>query len=409
MSRRRGIVWCCLLAFACVGAVLAPGPTSQPEAEASLEPVVSDRSSDPAPPSGSERVVRELPRPEARRLHVALTGDVLVHTGVWQTAERMAADRGMRAPYFTPMFAGIAPAVRAADLAVCHLETPVSPRGGPYLNYPVFAAPPEVVRGLAETGYDGCTTASNHAVDQGFTGLARTIRTLRSEGLFHAGTHATETGSRGPTLVSVRGVRVGLLSVTYGTNGLPVAEPWSVDLIDVPRVLAQARALRRAGAEVVMVAVHAGDEYSHVPNALQREVFGRLTASPWVDFVYGHHAHVVQPWARLHDKWVVYGLGNLVAEQLTELPDTYRSMLAEITFAEQPDGTFRAVRPRYRPLLITRPDDPGGTHVLDAVAALADPRTPAVLRSRLRDAVREVDAVASAPGVTSPGSRGAAQ
>ena len=98
-----------------------------------------------------------------------------------------------------------------------------------------------------------------------------------------------------------------------------------------------------------------------------------------------------------------------MAEQLTELPDTYRSMLAEITFAEQPDGSFRAVRPRYRPLLITRPDDPGGTHVLDAVAALADPRTPALLRPRLRDAVREVDAVAAAPGVTSPGSRGAAQ
>ena len=200
-------------------------------------------------------------------------------------------------------------------------------------------------------------------------------------------------------MVSVRGVRVGLLSATFGTNGLPVAEPWSVDLIDVPRVLEQARALRRGGADIVMVAVHAGDEYSHVPSSLQREVFSTLAASPLVDFVYGHHAHVVQPWARVHGMWVVYGLGNFVAKQLTELPDTYRGMLAEVTFAEQPDGSFRAVRPRSRPLLITRPDDPGGTQVLDAVAALADPRTPAVLRPRLRAAVREVEADTVVPGV----------
>ena len=49
--------------------------------------------------------------------------------------------------------------------------------------------------------------------------------------------------------------------MTYGTNGLPVTEPWSVNLIDVPRAIAQAKAMHRDGVDVVMVAIHAGTEY----------------------------------------------------------------------------------------------------------------------------------------------------
>ena len=73
---------------------------------------------------------------------MALTGDVLVHTGVWETAERDAAARGETAPDFAPMFADLEPLIAPADLAICHLETPVSPPGGPYLNYPVSPRPP---------------------------------------------------------------------------------------------------------------------------------------------------------------------------------------------------------------------------------------------------------------------------
>ena len=141
-----------------------------------------------------------------------------------------------------------------ADLAVCHLETSLAPPAGPYSAYPTFSAPPQIAPALRWAGYDACTTASNHTVDAGFEGVVRTVDTLDRAGLAHTGSYATRRDSRRPTLVTADAggseVTVGLVSATYGLNGLPVPSeaPWSVDLIDVAKIEARARVARRAGA-----------------------------------------------------------------------------------------------------------------------------------------------------------------
>ena len=62
------------------------------------------------------------------------------------------------------------PTVEAADLAICHLEVPLANADGPFTGFPTFSAPPEVATALAATGYDTCSTASNHTFDQGAEG-----------------------------------------------------------------------------------------------------------------------------------------------------------------------------------------------------------------------------------------------
>ena len=344
-----------------------------------------------ANPSGAPSPAE--PPPDPRRITVALTGDVLIHDGVWQTAERDAARRGETLPDFGPMFAGIRSRIQAADLAICHLETPVSRPRGPYRNYPIFAAPPTVLDGLVATGYDACTTASNHSVDQDFTGLVRTIRALDRRGLAHTGTFATPKAAQRPLVMDVHGVKIGLISMAFGTNGLPVTKPWSVNLIDVPKAIAQARAMHRAGVDIVMVAIHAGDEYSHVPSAQQVSVFRALARSRYVDLVYGHHSHVVEPVEKVAGKWVIYGLGNMVAEQETEIPDTYRGVIARVVFVRRPDGGYRAERPTYAPTVITDPRTYGATRVLDARELLSRPDTPPALRGLARASIASVRSI----------------
>ncbi len=346
----------------------------------------------PSNPLATPSATRAAGSPPARRRHisVALAGDVLVHTGVWQTAQRDAARRAERLPDFRPMFAGVKDRIASADLAICHLETPLSRPLGPYRNYPIFSAPPTVLDGIVATGFDGCTTASNHSVDRGFTGLVRTIEAFDRRDLAHTGTFATARAARQPLVFDVHGVRVGLISMTFGTNGLPVTEPWSVNLIDVPKALARARAMHRHGVDIVMVAVHAGDEYSHVPSAQQVEVFHALARSPYVDFVYGHHSHVVEPIAKVEGKWAVYGLGNFVAQQETDIPDTYRGAIARVVFVEQPDGSYRAERPTYTPTVITDPHVYGATRVYDAPRLLTEPGVPSSLKSLAAASIRSV-------------------
>ncbi|MEW5625675.1 CapA family protein, partial [Streptomyces hydrogenans] len=88
------------------------------------------------------------------------------------------ADAGDGGYDFRPMLAGVKPVVSGADLALCHMETVYGKDGGPYTGYPAFKSPPEVAAALAATGYDSCSTASNHTLDDGAAGLGRTLDAL---------------------------------------------------------------------------------------------------------------------------------------------------------------------------------------------------------------------------------------
>ncbi|HEY2983490.1 MAG TPA: CapA family protein, partial [Jatrophihabitantaceae bacterium] len=70
------------------------------------------------------------------------SGDVLVHPPVWAQAAADARAEGKTGFDFAPIFAGVAPVTRAADIAICELETPLAPPGGPFAGYPAFSAPP---------------------------------------------------------------------------------------------------------------------------------------------------------------------------------------------------------------------------------------------------------------------------
>ncbi|MGH3359436.1 MAG: CapA family protein, partial [Nocardioidaceae bacterium] len=325
-------------------------------------------------------------------ISVAMSGDVLLHNGTWASAAADAAAAGRSGYDFAPMFESMRPFIAQADLAICHLETPLAPPEGPFENYPVFSAPPQVLRGLQETGYDLCTTASNHSVDKGFEGVARTIGAFDRNDLPFSGTASTRRQSRRTPFVDAAGAKVAVLSYTYGTNGLPVEEPWSVNLIDPAVIKRDAAKATRRGADVVIVALHDGAEYVEEPTAHQRQIVDRITRSDDIDLVYGHHAHTSQPFDVVNGTWVAYGLGNFIAQQETVLPETYRGTTAEFTLARDGDE-WSVESASFVPTLITRQGEyVDSMRVLDARAALADPDTPAALLAKLRetiDAVRE--------------------
>ncbi|RBY93739.1 CapA family protein [Blastococcus sp. TF02-8] len=312
-----------------------------PEAGTAENPALAPdpRASAPAPP-------------EPESLTILATGDVLVHQGRALTTGARQADGSYD---FGQVFAPVAGLVSGADLAICHLETPVAPEGGPYRGYPSFAVQPEIVGALAGAGYDLCSTASNHSLDAGFEGLTRTLDTLDEAGVAHTGTHRSEAES--PTLVDVHGVAVGHVAATFGLNGvpLPAGRDWAVDVAAVPDVdgmLAQAAAARAAGAEIVVASLHCCREYDEDPTPAQVAAVRALLASPDVDLVLGHHAHVVQPFEQIGGKWVAYGLGNHLAEHETRGHPTEDSVAARFTFTRGDDGRFAVTRAEAVPLRI---------------------------------------------------------
>jgi poly-gamma-glutamate synthesis protein (capsule biosynthesis protein) len=389
----RALLACALSAVllaGCTEDATEPAPRPDETTDSDARPDGGQEEPDETTPADEPDESPEAEEPEPlRSFTMAVSGDVLPHTGVWESAEQDAAARGKRGYDFRPMFASMKPVYSGVDLAVCHLETPLASPDGPFLNYPVFSSPPQVLPALRWAGIDACTTASNHSVDQGFEGVVRTLDQMDAEGMDHTGTARTRKEANTPLILDVAGVRVGLLSYTYGTNGLPVDsdKPWSVNLIDTDAIIAEATRAREAGAETVVVALHDGLEYQVAPSEHQLDVYDELTASPHIDLVYGHHAHVVQPFDVVNGEWVAYGLGNFVAQQLTSQPETYRGMTARFEFSEQEDGSFVVEAPTFVPTMITMTMP---MRVLDVRSALADPETDPGLKPELRTTLDEV-------------------
>ncbi len=384
------------LALALVAAALArPEPTDdrQPQAARLAIAVTPDIPAVPAPhaetPLDPEPAAAPAPHGrQHRHVTVVMSGDLLWHNLVWESAHADAVRRGLRQPYdFDPMFAAMKPVVQDADLAICHEEVPFATDDRHLSNYPVFAAPPEIARWIGSMGWDACTTDSNHSIDQGVAGLVRTANLLERAGVRHVGTFRTPAERRKPVILTTRqGVRVGIVGGTYSLNGftLPADQRWAVSMWDARNLIAQARAAKAAGADIVLVQYHGGDEYSQLPNAQQVALVRRLTASPAVDLVFAEHAHVVHPITRVNGKWVVYGMGNMVAQSDTRYPRAYEGITVRFTFREAGHG-FRVSHAEYIPTTWNSTSTGGPIRIQRVDAALAQ---GAPDRARLLEARR---------------------
>ncbi len=229
-------------------------------------------------------------------------------------------------------------------------------------------------------------------------GLERTIAAHRAVGIATAGTHATEAESHVPPILTTdQGVRVAVVSSTYGTNGIPLPReaPWAVSLLDASDTLERAARARGAGADVVVVHMHAGDEYSCTPNRQQVKFATAVTASPDVDLVIGQHAHVVQPITRLNGTWVAYGAGKLIAQSGPAQPWTYDGYLATFTFTEGEGGTFSATSAEFAPTMITKHRRSTAARVIVVADAVEAGRLDAdelrASAARTREVVRSMD------------------
>lgn len=332
-----------------------------------------------------------------RRFTLAAVGDVLPENPVLLSAER-AARPGERYR-FQAVFEPVRELISAADLAICHMEIPIGRPGerpGVYGRSPfggnLLLAPHELAAGLRDTGFDRCSTTSNHANDLGYGGITSTLDALDEVGIGHHGTARTlqEAGVSG---VVVNGVAVAHLAYTRFSNTVrPVG--WQMAFASSPeQVAGDVLAARAAGAEVVVVSIHIGREREHAPIPADRAFITAMTALAEIDLVVEHGPHVVQPLEVVNGTPVFWSVGNFVSGMARPGDTTYGpasldGLVASATFTEAGPGRFEAA---VTPVLICNEIVARTVHPV--TAALADPSTPAWLRAELEACRRRATAI----------------
>ena len=351
---------------------------------------------DPAGPEEDDATDAPVPAGQPVEITLAAAGDILPHSWV-NTSARMYAGSDDPSMYpvdgdsfdFTPMFADVADLISSADLALCHLETPVS-LDNTNLSYPdtlSFNSPRELADALAGAGYDGCDFASNHTMDRNLQGVADTEQALREAGMGYAGPTAHEDQAGRAEVYEVATdageAQVAHLAYTYTypnsgtpTTHIPGEAPW-LDQAHWPTlgsagILEQAQDAREDGADFVVVSMHWGNEYQAEPTADQRQIAEDLLGSDAVDLILGTHVHLVQPCEQINGKHVIYGLGNSLSNQSpmtasSLLPQTQEGMVALFTLSRDEQGTV-STSMTYQPTRVEIPPEIVPGHIIRLVS-----------------------------------------
>ncbi len=247
---------------------------------------------------------------------IVMVGDALMHMGV-NSAYKTSSGYN-----FTGMFKYIKPIVSEYDLAYYNQETPLGGTSLGLSGYPQFNSPQEVGDGFLDAGFNLVSLATNHTMDNYYRTGGKTIANSvafwkkNSDKAYAAGSYTSQEDRDEVIIKEVNGIKYGFLSYTEQTNGIsvPSDKKYLVNVYNKEQVKKDVEAYKQK-ADVIIVAMHWGSEYTHTPTSSERDKAGYL-ASLGVNLIIGCHPHVIQPMTYIGNTFVVYSLGNFVSSQI---------------------------------------------------------------------------------------------
>lgn len=217
-------------------------------------------------------------------------------------------------------FARVSDRLRTADLRFGNLEFALTDRGTQTHKDYTFRAPPNAVQSLSWAGLNVVDLANNHVLDYGGQGLLDTVTALARNGILHAGAGADAESAHAPAIVEINGLRIAWLayvnvpddSVTGFVARSLEAGPGRPGVAwGTADAIGRDVSVARQHADLVIVALHAGFEYTAEPNSVQKEL-AHAAIDAGAALVLGAHPHVLQGLEYYHGGLIDYSLGNFI-------------------------------------------------------------------------------------------------
>lgn len=288
----------------------------------------------------------------AQNISLLFAGDAMQHQAQIDNARRNGGSYN-----YTDNFRYIKDEISSADLSVVNLEAPLG--GAPYSGYPAFCAPDEFAYALKECGFDIFLTANNHCLDRGSKGIRRTVDTLDSLKVHHTGTYRNPAiRERNYPLIMKKGeFRIAFLNYTYGSNGIVAKSDCVIDYIDTTLIKKDIEDAKRRNADIIIAAVHWGEEYNLLPSVNQKKLSSWLH-NAGVRVVIGSHPHVIQPIeveagdGGEIENITVYSLGNFISNMRTKM--TMGAIIFRMELSKEGEK-ITINSPRYSKIFTQRP------------------------------------------------------
>ena len=241
---------------------------------------------------------------------LVMVGDALIHEGVYANARKGDSYD------FKPMLEEMKPIISSFDLAYYNQETILGGTEIGLSTYPCFNSPYEVGDAFIDAGFDLVSMANNHTLDRGERALNNSCNYWKSkENIYTAGSYYSYEDREEIKINQINGISYAMLSYTTTTNGIgiPGGKTYYVNKYNKDVVKSDIEKYRDK-VDVLMVAMHWGEEYTHTPVKEQREI-AEFLSSLGVDIIIGAHPHVVEPIEYIGNTLVIYSLGNFLSAQ----------------------------------------------------------------------------------------------
>ena len=250
------------------------------------------------------------------RVTFTAVGDNLIHNDIYEQAAARASD-GYDFEY---AYQNISDKIASKDVAILNQETIISTAHN-VSSYPQFNSPTELGDEMLDIGFDVFNIATNHSIDCGEKGLISAIEFWKSKNAVTTGAYLNEADFQTIPVTEVKGVKIAYVGFTEQTNGLKLPSDTDVILMTTADEERLKQRVKDADAiaDFVIVNAHWGVEYTHEPNATQRDLAQKL--GEWgADVIIGTHPHVIQPVEFITNSdgsktLVAYSLGNFISAQ----------------------------------------------------------------------------------------------
>ncbi|MGF1494328.1 MAG: CapA family protein [Microcoleaceae cyanobacterium] len=267
------------------------------------------------------------PQRYSREATLLAVGDIMMHG----SQIKSGYDAKTKTYRYDQFFTEVQGILSQGNWVIGNLETTLAGPETGYTGYPMFNAPAPLATAIRDAGFNILTTANNHSLDRREAGLLKTLENVRANDLEPIGTDASAEAAKQIYIQEENGIKMAVLAYTYGTNGIPIpkGKDYLVALIDPPKMIADIQQAEAAGADVITVALHFGNEYQRQPSDQQKALVKQLIDAG-ADIILGSHPHVVQPYncfsitnaaGETRSAVAIYSMGNFISNQRGDYKD----------------------------------------------------------------------------------------
>lgn len=257
-----------------------------------------------------KNVIIDTNVPVSSKLTLTMVGDALVHSPIYKDAYKNGIYD------FSNLFSEIKDKFKSADLLYYNAESIIGGDTLGYSGYPLFNTPKEFGEMMINMGFNIVSRANNHTLDKGEVGLFYSCNFWNKyPHVLTNGSACTEDERNYIKIMEKNGIRYTLISYTTLTNGFKPKKDYYVNIYSDEQAEIDIESVKN-DADVIIVAMHWGNEYQSIPSEEQKRIAAYLSGLG-VNIIIGTHPHVIEPIEWINNTLILYSLGNFISAQAT--------------------------------------------------------------------------------------------